>query len=661
MHPIYKTVLSLDVPHNLQYSLLNISDTIFLESNALIQPVVSLYPKFKVDKENRWIFYANGKLLEFVDNKLSIIENNANIDANYIYYVNVEGKIEKIIEKNNYYVYNSEIYDKIIVNEQNNMISLLNKKKLLLFWNKMKLEYDTPRNIVNNKNGISLLYDDHTKVITITGEKIIEPNRIFLGYIREKTLSKTLDGKIMLDNSVIGICKDNTELIGANSDIIVIKCGNSIKYLKDSVWKEIATDSSVLDGFVNDNFIIIKSEKETKVFDKNLTPLYILNKCEAIANSKYIFLYFNKNFGIIDTLDNSSILKVEKNYMDKKSPLILYIIKYYYPEFTDLDVIKKSEEGKYTKFLVEPKLLGSKKAKVRINSPFFSTEAEIAIDSKEPYIKALGEIVRSNGNVLGTRMNSIIKLKLEGEVNTFLPYTILISYKNFHHQITFTRQKISTDVKIPVNIFDHKLKNDIIYIDVVKSGRNQQSEEILLPIIDITEDSTKWKKEIIQANKDIVIKRLSQNTDDITWEKNYIYPTHRKGIIIKPKDTIINTNNVKYRIKRGINYINDYIIIGIDNIVNKLDISIDFPYLIISPNIQYNYPVEIFYSTYTYRGFPTKVVFPIDPAYDKIIVRTYIGNETVERTFKISKDMFIKIGLLQAKKIEDYLKSIGID
>ncbi|AWR97084.1 hypothetical protein DFR86_05580 [Acidianus sulfidivorans JP7] len=660
MHPVYEKIIDVNVPDNLQYRLTNIDNMIFLESNALVQPTITLYPELRIDG-NRWVFSNNNKLFELIDNKLSIIEENSTIYDNLIYYINVEGNIEKIIKKDNNYIYNGEKYEKLFINDYYNRFILSNKKRTIIFWNKIKLEYESPKYLFSNNNGISLVYDDYTKIVTLSEEKTLNDKFVFLGYVKEKPLLQDMNGKIFLNNEPIGYCKENTGFIGSNSDIIVIRCGNSIKYLKDNIWKNIYINSTILDGFVNNNFIIIKTENETKVFDKNFTPLYNLKKCEAKADNIHLFLYLDRKFGIINTLNNDNILEVKKNYIDSKSPLDLYIRKYYSPIFKDLDVIKSSEKNDYLEFLVEPKILGSKEAKIILDSPFYSTEVNISIETKEPYIKAIGKIIRSNGNVLNTKRNSLIILKISGNICTFLPYDIKISYKKFYETFSFKQKQINSEIKIPVNIFDRNIKEDIVYLEVVKSNNVQLREEILLPIIDVTVDDTKWEKSVINSNKDVVLKILRQRNKEIEWEKLYSYPTYRKGIIIKPENSIITLNNKQYKVKKGLEVIDNYVIIGIDNIISELNIKIDFPYLILLPKAKCNYPIEIFYSTNVYRGFPTKVVFPIDPAYDKIKIRTYIGNETIEQTFNIPKDLYLKIAAQQGHEIANYLKSIGID
>lgn len=666
MHPIYKNVISnLNLPTELKYKLKYIENSLFLTSNALFQPIITLFPKLEINGD-RWIYYSKDrkKLYEINGDRITILEDNTTVDAENVYYVNVGGKIEKIIEKKGECVYNNEKYSRQLIYEDDNILILSNRKKILTFWNGGLLEYDKPKSISFNNNVLSLIYDGYTEVVTNEGHYKIDREAIYLGRVWNKDLVKTLDGKIYIGDTLIGICKEKAELIGYNSSYFVLKCGSTIKYFRENVWKTVNIGKMVYGGFINENFAMFRTETNTLVYSREFTPLYSLNASEdAVANSKYIFLFSNRTFAIIDTTSNDQLIEVEKSKIDFDTPIILRIRKFYIPIFIDMDVINVlGEDKKYVKYYVEPKILGSKECRIKLESPFYTTTEVIRIETKEPQLTIEGEIIRTNGYVLNSDKNAYINLKISGIIQTFLPYEIRVFIRNFIFKYTFTTKRIDEILKIPVNIFDQNLNSEVIQIELVKSNLTQLREEILVPVRYVYPDEDKWKKEVVNPLSDNIIKILYQNNNEISWKRVFVYPTHRKGLIVKPTGKVVNIRDKKIVVRKGIHLVDDYVIIGIDNnLVSQLDVKVDFPYLLISPKIKERYPMEIFYSTHVYRGFPATVIFPIDPAYDKILLRVYVGNDIIEKTFSIPKELFINIALLQAKKIQDYLKSIGIE
>lgn len=664
MNPIYKNIINLNIPDNLNYNLIYIDNVVFLESNALFQPSIVLFPDLKIDS-HRWVYYnkIQRKLYEMNNNKITVLEDNSRVEVDNIYYVNVGGTIEKIIERNGEYVYNGESYSKQIIDEEKNVLLLSNKKKIIVFWNRTKIEYDKPDFVSFNNNTISLIYDTYTEIVTRESNFKLNKKAIYLGKIWGKHLIKTFDGKLYLEGEPIGICKEKTELLGYNSSLFLLKCGNTVKYFRENIWKTLNIGRLVNGAFVNDNFVILRTESNTIVYDREFKPIYFLNKSkDAVANSKYIFLLSSKTFGIIDFLENGEIIKVEKSSIDFNTPLVVYVRKFYNPTFIDMDVIRMSEkDDKFVKYYVEPKVLGNKVGRIKLDSPFYNTIESIRIESTEPQLDVTGEIVKSNGYVLNTNKNSLLNIRIYGKIQTFLPYKLRIIFRNSIFEYNFSEKLLDINLKIPVNIFDDKLSNEVVYLELIKSNSIQLKEEILLPVRYEYPDSNQWKKHVIRPNNDNVIKILYQKTDDLEWRKTFVYPTYKKGIIVKFEGESVKIGNKTFKVKKGVHIMENYVIIGIDNnIIPYLIVKIDFPYLLVIPDIKDKYPLEVFYSTHVYRGFPAKVAFPIDPAYNKIVLRVYIGKDIMEKTFVLPREIFLKIGMSQAAKISEYLKSIGI-
>jgi hypothetical protein len=333
--------------------------------------------------------------------------------------------------------------------------------------------------------------------------------------------------------------------------------------------------------------------------------------------------------------------------LDTSSPIKILIRKNYDIEYQNvIEVNRRDINSKYYEVEVEPKLLGDYEAKFELISPFFSLNANIPIISEKPRIYAKGSIIRTNGEVLGTKMNSYINLTINTKIITNIPYVIRIRFRDKLFDFTFNEKEVNKELKIPINIFDKKDSNEIIKIEIIRNNVIQSSMEFLVPII-FVEPPKEWKSKIVDRG-DYIEKILYARKGDISWTRIYHYPKHKKAILIKENS------------KEGIKISGGEVIVNLENPIENLYYTINYPYLVLIPEMKYYYPIEVFYGTHSYRGLPEKITFPLDPAYDEVFIRIYIGDKTVKRTYKIPKEVYFKVAANSKNKLEELLKSFGI-
>ncbi len=162
---------------------------------------------------------------------------------------------------------------------------------------------------------------------------------------------------------------------------------------------------------------------------------------------------------------------------------------------------------------------------------------------------------------------------------------------------------------------------------------------------------------------------LREENGKFVWDRIFLYPNFTKGILVAPAHSFLYINNSRYYLHKGINEIctkinlnrKCFTVIGIEKPIEKLLYKIDNSYLILMPITKYYTPIEVYYGLNVYRGFPTKIIFPIDPAYNTVIIRTYIENKKFVQKFTLDS---LKISLNVAKalsnKLNDYMHSFGI-
>ncbi|MFP3218146.1 MAG: hypothetical protein RXQ99_06040 [Acidianus sp.] len=641
--PNYKYISRIFIPEGVNYTLENIDDTIYLKTDSIRQPEIILFPEVNIGKEP-WVVQKGNKLIQ-IDGKEEVLEESHG-DFLGVTYISVEGIIEKVLQiREDEFIFKGNKYNKFL--KFFNTYILENNRKMTFIYDNMEIIREKPKNYIVNKNGISLVYDGYTEIISKSGSLTINEEKILLGRYGNRSIFQGIDGKILLDEDVIGFCENKAELLGVINNGIVISCGDKVKYFSDGIWQEIEINANPFLSFVNSNFIILTADSYTLVYDKNLFLIYKFLSSGASATTRYIVLFRNPFVGVVDSLDDEDVIRTEKNVLDTSSPIKILIRKNYDIEYQNvIEVNRRDINSKYYEVEVEPKLLGDYEAKFKLISPFFSLNANIPIISEKPRIYAKGSIIRTNGEVLGTKMNSYINLTINTKIITNIPYVIRIRFRDKLFDFTFNEKEVNKELKIPINIFDKKDSNEIIKIEIIRNNVIQSSMEFLVPII-FVEPPKEWKSKIVDRG-DYIEKILYARKGDISWTRIYHYPKHKKAILIKENS------------KEGIKISGGEVIVNLENPIENLYYTINYPYLVLIPEMKYYYPIEVFYGTHSYRGLPEKITFPLDPAYDEVFIRIYIGDKTVKRTYKIPKEVYFKVAANSKNKLEELLKSFGI-
>ncbi|MBW9141375.1 MAG: hypothetical protein K1T65_06750 [Candidatus Aramenus sp.] len=167
------------------------------------------------------------------------------------------------------------------------------------------------------------------------------------------------------------------------------------------------------------------------------------------------------------------------------------------------------------------------------------------------------------------------------------------------------------------------------------------------------------------------VRELSFLRDDgvFTWKRVRHYPNYFKGLIIGVSGENVTLEGREIEVKSGFQSVCFsrgfdevcYDVLGVKTPVIRLEVTLEENYLIVKPVTFYTFPMEVFYGLNVYRGFPAKILFPFDPSWNTIRIRSYIGVRTVTQDFKLgTMDTALKKALLDSVKLREILSSFGL-
>ncbi|MEM1860583.1 MAG: hypothetical protein QW396_09170, partial [Metallosphaera sp.] len=143
-----------------------------------------------------------------------------------------------------------------------------------------------------------------------------------------------------------------------------------------------------------------------------------------------------------------------------------------------------------------------------------------------------------------------------------------------------------------------------------------------------------------------------------TWDNVRVIPTYNQPVMISH----IFTTNSKNKLGKRINFSvkQGSVLIRAEDLIGDPKIEIEGNQLCVTPVVNLDTIIQVYYATHVYTGFRSKIIFPLDPAYNTIIIRLFIGNTTMEKTFMFDS---IRLGLItavrSAKALSQTTETIG--
>jgi len=662
--PIFDILFKLDIPPA-TYWLESNNEHIILKSDMIRQPFVQIFPELKIENKE-WIYQKGNSLIEYRagDTRLKKVEEF----SDDVYYVCIDDKIEYIKKTKDSYIFQGNVYTNLV--KYLDKLILYNNKEFLLIYRGKILNFEKPKSINVSKNNISLVYDGLTKIID--NDLNIEKYN-FEGYVLGKTskglIVKSLSNKILLNENVIGYCQDLTTFFGEISNNIVILCGPIPKLYRENGWMQLNVSSIEYRSFINANFMILGNYDKTLIFDNQINLIYSLNPSVVIADSKKLYALSDSNyFGVINTLETKGIIKILRHKNTSEFPIKLTFNKFYEISYDkSFFIVDKKEKDNNIIVYLEPKKFEDSKVRITIKNPFYHEVYSTYLESEKPFVNFSGKVLyANNGKIINTDFNALLEgfiiYKIPSRVKNKL--RLSIGKNNIYYDISSKNGQIH--VSEPINL-SNIADNLILSIYIEREDLSVLLKEFLLPIVKVEPNSDTTR--IVHNKENVREIILREENGKFVWDRIFLYPNFVKGILVTSPYSYLYINNTKYYIKKGINEIcteinlnrRCFTVIGIDNPIDKLLYKVESNYLILVPITKYYTPIEVYYGLQVYRGFPAKIIFPIDPAYNMVVIRTYIQNKKFIQKFKIdSLKTSFDVAKISSRKLYEFMHSFGI-
>lgn len=316
---------------------------------------------------------------------------------------------------------------------------------------------------------------------------------------------------------------------------------------------------------------------------------------------------------------------------------------------------------------IEPSKFEDGETRISLENPFYSEQYNVYFKSEKPIVNFNGKILHANkGKVIDTDFNTILEGNLEYKIPTRVKNKIrlLVSGNNIYYDISSKVGKIYVNEPIKLSNIEDSL---VLSIYLERDSSSILLKEFILPVVRFEPNGD--TKRIVYNDVNIRKLVLRQENGKFAWDRTFLYPNFAKGILVAQAYSSIYIGNHRYYLKQGINEIctkiglnsKCFTIIGIDKPIEKLLYKVESNYLILIPFTKYYTPIEVYYGLHVYRGFPTKIIFPIDPTYNTIIIRTYIGNRNFIQKFKLdSLKISLDVARVSTNKIYEFMHSFGI-
>lgn len=621
------------------------NNKINLVCNTVEQPLITI-EKDKINiSSGRWIFRKGNVLISIdQDGKEKVIRDDSN---NYVIdYISLgDNEIYPIYLKNKKYLFSGNEYEKYVVYLDKKI--LIDRNKINIFLRNKTIELEKGKQYYLSKNYISIVYEEGTKVIDNAGNVLnFKIQGKYLGFNEiYGDIFKTEQGVIFSSRKgVIGICVDESYLIGEMQGGLVILCGDKLKYYYNTGWREIErhVESELSVNLSNNLLGILRSNNELHIYDINFNELIKFeNVYSFILDYKRFYLLSNdKVIAIGFPVENYNPIKIINNNNTVKSPITLQIDETYLYNLTveKGKVIEIKElENRSKLVLIEPYEFKKGSLNIMIGNKYFKLIQNIPYESEVSNIefKDLRLLVsNNNGRVIGhVDKNGLLLGTIKYRIPTRSPieFSIIIYDNIYKYEVTDNNSDII--LNIPLKLSKTIIGKIPMKLEVYINQRMIESLEYLVPVITVNnnEKCNTIKRKII--NNSSIREIITKRNNIFEWEDIFEYPGEYQGILVAREGDIIEIEGEKIKINKGFNlikitksenYSREYVILGVENPIKEVYIEYKAKLVNIKLNIDNNVPFEVFYGPHSYRGISrgvNEISLPIEPTYNLIKVR----------------------------------------
>ncbi|WP_009988944.1 protein UpsX [Saccharolobus solfataricus] len=660
-------------------------NSVQLKCNVLRQPSVNISEFGIKISDDKWIFRKGNIVVMIEDGKETIIRKDEDeYVVDYIMYNDSE--IYPIYLKGRKYNLNGEEYEKYLSYLDRKI--LVGKRNLIIILGNKQLNIDRGERIYLSRSFISVIYDSGTKVIDREGNiSYFNFKGDYLGFIQSYgIIYRSSDGLIVSSKKGnIGICVDESYLIGEFSGGLLILCGESLKQYYNTGWREIERNiDSELFVNSNRNFFGVLKKGKLYIFDSNFSKLSTFDDVNSFNfDSKRIYLFSNDGtVGLAKLEENYRPIKIINVNNSVQSPIILQVDENYFHNFSikngkmiDIKVV----EDKKKIVIIEPFEYRKNSLEISAGNIFFSFLDAI------PYTSQLPKIEFSSAKILAADEGG--NLITSPDKNALLIFNIKYSIPT-RSQITFTIEALNQTfkflarensgkklLKIPLSINNLKLLDVPVNVYAHVDDRLIASLEFLAPIKIVRKETTLNQNKITIINNSVKKEIVVIKNGIFEWKQLFEYPLEYKGILFGKEGEKIEVDGEKIVVREGYNlvrivkdnanYAREYLVIGIKNPIKSVNAELKENQITVKLDMETNIPFEIFYGPHSFRGISkeeTQITFPIEPIYNSIKIRAYTHGFTYESQYEFVDTIKLSIlmALSEAKAIKEVLSNFGI-
>ncbi len=661
--PVFTFLTKLELPP-ISFWLDTDGSKITLKSEAVYEPEVSLYPELDLG-EGRWVYQKGNSLISFADGKTEVLRTSQTQEAVFL---RMDNSFYEVVRTKEGYSFQGETFSKLV--RYMGRTVLVGKNRATILAQGKVLELEPPLDLYVTKKFISLVYEGEVKVVD---EKLnvtyFKRSDYFLGLTSKGKVFKR-GNRLYLDDRLIGFCGNFSYLLGEMSDKIAFLCDSSVKVFRNWSWFQVDARASEDRSYVNSSFMILGSSDASLVYNPELNLLFSLKPCSAVADSRRLFLLSHAgHFGVVDSARSREILRVinDKNTINSKIK-IAYDKNFSLSFDKQVEVVGEDERGEFKVLQLETSRFENAEVEVILTNPFYSERRVLKLTSDKPKLSFVGEILYSpQGKIKGTESNALLLGTLTYEIPTVLPIVITLRLEQQEVRVE-VKEGNKGDVKISEPLSLRNVEDAAVISAFLIRGQNRLFLGDFVVPVKLVSPPDKVVRLVRNRSHVREITLLREN-DIFVWKKVLRYPNYSKGLILGLVGEKVVIGGKEIEVKRGIHsYCVShgmdemcYDILGIKNPIQRLHVTLDGEYLSVKPISNFTFPIEVFYGLYVYRGFPTKILFPFDPLWDTVKVRSYIGKTTITQEFKLrTLQTAIKRAHTDAIKLGELLSSFGL-
>jgi len=652
--PRIENVYRLDIPRGLQLSVRRVKNTFQLATTAIEQPKVELYPSLRVEGD-LWRYQSGNNLVEVEGGKERIIKCNLFEceKAWEVFYAKVDDSIEPILRLGNKYVFDRRVYSKVI--RRDSSFLLINGKDSLVLMGGKEIPVEPPLSARFSLAGISLLYQDETLFIDWGGRRTNFNIRGTVLHFQDGDLVyKNEEGALIRNGKAIGICREEAEVVFLSRDRAILSCGKNLMIYYNSGWINLSRDFDIRRSSASENYIVVTDNGKTAVYDMDLFQLFSFKPCTTgVGLRKGIFI--NESL-ITSVIDLGELETMTLEVMSEGEGKLKLPKGYEISTLGSVTALDYSRDHEYSNYLIE-NLGRDSIIDLTIRSPFLEQTFKFELPSANITVSFEGilQCAKDGGKVKVGEGNCV--LLGSAVLSKALKSASLLRIDIEGHKFILKLEPNQRYLKVFLSLFLYNIKN----IFPLKLTLEVDTKEVYTTELILTrtfvDPPREWRSEIRDLGH-VKVRIWRSENDLFVWERKWYTPTYDQKLVINKFTQETKGSKVSLVKVPGKP---PFISLGLENVIENVVLKVEGNYLIVEPIVRTLIPLQVYYGTSVYTGFPVKILLPLDPVYNRVIIRSFVGNIIFEKELEMnSLNITLNNAIKVATAIKDRLESIGV-